>query len=55
MDCCFNRYIPKSQDDMIVIRPAGKTFINGMSEAYSIEDYDENKIKPHGMTRKEYE
>ena len=40
MDICFNRYIPKSTDDVIIIRPASKTFVNGMAEAYSMEDYD---------------
>lgn len=37
MDCVFNAFIPKSTDDMIVIRPASKTFINGMAESYSFE------------------
>ena len=40
MDACFNRYIPKSSDDTIIIRPASKTFVNGMAEVYSLEDYD---------------
>ena len=45
MDCCFNRFIPKSTNDMLVIRPASKTFINGMAEAYSFDDYDERFLK----------
>ncbi len=45
MDSCFNRYIPKSSPDTIIIRPSGKTFINGMAESFSYQDYDEEKLK----------
>lgn len=41
MDCCFNLFIPKSSQDLIVIRPAGKTFINGMCQSYSFDEYDQ--------------
>lgn len=54
MDCCFNRFIPKSTQDRIVIRPASKTFINGMSESYSFEDYDNDYLAKY-ISRKEYE
>jgi hypothetical protein len=40
MDCCFNKFIPKSKPDLIVIRPMGKTFINGLAESYSFDDYN---------------
>jgi hypothetical protein len=53
MDCYFNRFIPKSQSDTIVVRPAGKTFINGMCESYSTEDYDNDIVSPY-MTISEY-
>lgn len=44
MDCCFNRYIPKSTSDTIIIRPATKTFVNGMAEAFSYKDYKEELL-----------
>ena len=45
MDVCFNRYIPKKKLDLLVIRPATKTFVNGMAEAYSYQDYDAELLK----------
>lgn len=54
MDPCFNRFIPKSRDDLIVIRPASKTFVNGMAEAYSFDDYNV-KLMEWNMTSREYE
>ena len=54
MDCCFNRFIPKSSKDLVVIRPAAKTFINGMSESYSYEDYKDEDISKY-ISKKEYE
>ena len=37
MDCYFNKFIPKPSEDTIIIRPATKTFVNGMAESYSYE------------------
>ncbi len=54
MDSCFNKYIPKSTDDMIIIRPAGKTFINGMSEVYSFDEYDPQALKGI-LTKQDFE
>ncbi len=54
MDVCFNRYIPKSSDDTIIIRPASKTFVNGMAEVYSDQDYD-SKLLAWNMSRTDYE
>lgn len=39
---------------MLVIRPATKTFINGMAEAYSFEDYDV-KLLEWNMSKRDYE
>lgn len=54
MDCCCNRFIPVSTNDLIVIRPASKTFVNGMAESYSFEDYNSD-IMTQYISRKEYE
>ena len=45
MDCCFNRYIPKSKPDLLVIRPSSKTFVNGMAESYAYDAYEEHAMK----------
>jgi len=34
MDCIFNTCIPHSTKDRIIIRPYGKTFVNGMAASY---------------------
>ncbi|TNV87506.1 hypothetical protein FGO68_gene13423 [Halteria grandinella] len=54
MDCVFNQFIPKSQGDLLVIRPATKTFVNGMAEAYSFEDYD-IKLLEWNLSKRDYE
>ncbi len=54
MDVCFNRYIPISTQDMLIIRPASKTFVTGMAESYSNADYDP-KLMEWNMSKYEYE
>lgn len=44
MDICFNRYIPKSTESTLIIRPSSKTFVNGMAESYSYQSYDAKKL-----------
>jgi len=44
MDCIFNMFIPKSTFNCVIIRPAGKTYINGMASAYSLK-YPEEHLK----------
>ena len=42
--CCdwlFNLQIPESTSRVVVLRPASKTFINGMASVYE-EDYDQD-------------
>ena len=39
-DFFFNLQIPNSTDTVIVLRPVGKTFINGLGRCYE-EEYDE--------------
>ena len=34
MECIFNRYVPPSTDSLIIIKPIGQTFINGLSSSY---------------------
>lgn len=34
MDCCFNRFIPESTADVIVLRPHSKTWLNGLAMSY---------------------
>ena len=53
MDCCFNRYIPATTDDAIVIRPASKTFVNGMAYDYSFKQYDQ-KLMEWNMSKNEF-
>jgi len=45
--------IPDPTSDTWVIRPAVKTFINGMAESYSF-NYDKALLSPH-LTRKEFD
>ena len=40
MDWLFNLFIPKSTSEVYIIRPKGKTFINGIASSYSSQ-YDE--------------
>lgn len=35
MDCIFNTYIPKSTEYRFIIRPAAKTFVNGIAPLYN--------------------
>ncbi len=53
MDCIFNCFIPTPVSDTLVLRPAGKTYINGMCESYALE-YDADKLKGL-LTKSEYE
>jgi hypothetical protein len=53
MDCCFNKFIPHPTNDTLVARPAGKTYINGMSEAFVLE-YDAEKLNGL-LTKSEFE
>lgn len=34
MDCIFNKCIPESSNNKIIIRPTSKTFINGLAQSY---------------------
>lgn len=52
MDCLFNKYIPQSDSNKIILRPIGQTFANGLASSYDEEippellDYiDENTYK----------
>jgi len=35
MDCIFNKFVPKSTNNRIIIPPTGKTFISGIASTYS--------------------
>ena len=35
MDCIFNKQIPESTENRIIIPPVSKTFINGICKKYS--------------------
>ena len=43
-DWLFNFQIPESTDKVVVIRPAGKTFVTGLASSYD-EDYDGDLLK----------
>jgi hypothetical protein len=34
MDCIFNKFIPLTDEQKIILRPTSKTFINGMAPSY---------------------
>ena len=34
MDCIFNKFIPKSSNKKIILRPTSKTFISGIAQSY---------------------
>ena len=37
MDYCFNKNIPKSTENRIIIWPRGKTWVNGLSDKYDLK------------------
>jgi len=52
MECVFNHYVPSSTKSLIIIKPIGQTFINGLSSSYDetfpreLQPYiDENQYK----------
>ena len=51
-DFIFNAQIPKSTDKVVVVRPASKTWVNGLAQTYS-EVYDE-RLSDH-IEQREYE
>ena len=51
-DCIFNLQIPQSSDNIVVVRPAGKTFVTGLATAYD-EEFDYERLHEH-MTEAEY-
>ena len=44
MDWIFNKWIPKSSADWVVVRPAGTTFVNGMAKQFD-DRYDEKHFE----------
>ena len=53
-DWCCTHNIPRSKPDLIIVRPMGKMFINGMTEQFSYSQYD-HKVFEGIMTQREYE
>eukprot|EP00347_Sterkiella_histriomuscorum_P023681 403333757 len=51
-DCIFNRLVPSSTNKIFIIRPYGKTFVNGLAQSYE-EEYDASILKPH-LKKSEY-
>ena len=51
-DKLFNLQIPASTDDIVVIRPSSKTFVNGIAQTYTedLEDEDKARLKGHLST-----
>ncbi len=53
MDCVCNKNIPESTPDRIIIRPAGKTWINGLASRYS-DEFPKDLLGKY-MTQKEFQ
>lgn len=53
MDCLFNRRIPMTTSSVYIIKPASKTWINGIPRSYEIE-YDPVFLSPY-ITERQYE
>src|SRR5689334_1141626 len=51
MDCYFNKYIPKSEGNRIILKPTSKTFINGLAASYETTYYP---ILAKYISEKEY-
>ena len=45
-DCLTNLQIPDSTNNIVVVRPAAKTFITGLASAYE-EEYDHERLSPY--------
>jgi len=54
MDVLFNKMVPPSKDNIHVIRPYGKTFINGLASSFEIDSYNK-ELLGHYITKTEYE
>ena len=52
--CIWNRFVPPSQSDTIIVPPEGSTFINGLAQAYAEDGYDAEKLKGY-LTVREYD
>ena len=51
-DCLFNKQIPASCAAYVVVRPASKTWVNGLAQTYS-EEYDSERLAPY-ISEQEY-
>ena len=51
-DWLFNYQVPESTATIIVQRPTGKTFINGLAQEYS-DEYNEKAFDGY-LTRREF-
>ena len=41
LDCLYNRNIPKSTDEVVVVRPfQDRTFVNGLALQFDEDSYD---------------
>lgn len=45
-DCLCNLFIPRSTENRVIVRPAGKTFVTGLASAYS-QTYDGFNLGGH--------
>ena len=52
MDCIFNKWIPASTPDKVIIPPVGKTWIDGLAYSYS-EVFPKEYLGTY-MTEKEF-
>ena len=44
LDWLFNMQVPESGEDVVIIRPSGKTFVTGLASSYD-EDFDAEMLK----------
>ena len=52
-DWLFNTQIPRSSSSVVIVRPASKTWVNGLAQTYS-ELYDEDRLGGY-IEQREYE
>ena len=50
--CCFNKFVPESDDNFIVVKPLAWTFVTGLATCYNAEYDIESNDK--GISRSEF-
>eukprot|EP00347_Sterkiella_histriomuscorum_P019708 403340592 len=55
LDCIFNRFIPETADELLIVRPDGKTFVNGLAQTFDASYPNDHELLTKNLTQKEYQ